>query len=199
MADNPHGLDPVKHALGVPLNACVNPYYVPSSYETALFIGDPVVKSGTANTGSVLLDGALMPAGSLPGVVQGNTTGANTGVMIGRVNSVNDLITKYSPADTEDCIMVCDDPYMVYRAQEDSDGGNIAIASVGLNTNLIFTHAGNTTTGISGAEIDSSEVATTATLAVKILRADPVAAAPGSNGEWWVTINSSEEPGAAGL
>lgn len=200
MADNPHGLDPVKHKLGVPLSATVNPYYVPSTYETALFIGDPVVKSGTANTATVANGAEAYVAGNLPEANIGNVAGANTGVMVGRRNQVNDLITKYSPADTEDVVLVCDDPFMVFRAQEDSVGGNIAIASVGLNTNLILTHAGDTTTGISGAELDSSEVATTAGLACKILRKDPVTAAPEANGDWHVLLNDhTEMPGVAGI
>ena len=48
MADNPHGFNPVKHKLGVPLSATVNPYYKKADYAVALFIGDPVVKNGTS-------------------------------------------------------------------------------------------------------------------------------------------------------
>jgi len=200
MADNPHGLDPVKHKLGVPLSATVNPYYVPSTYETALFIGDPIVKGGTANTGTVASGAESYVAGTLPTAAIGNAAGPNTGVMIGRRNQVNDLITKYSPADTEDVVVVCDDPFMIYRIQEDSVGGNIAVASVGLNADLILTHAGDTTTGISGAELDSSSVNTTAGLACKILRKDPAVAAPEANGDWHVLVNDNTEmPGVAGL
>lgn len=202
MADNPHGLDPVKHKLGVPLAATVNPYYVPASYETALFIGDPVVKSGTANTAVVGAGAEAFPAGSLPEINVGNAAGANTGVILGKRNAVSNLVQKHNPADTEAVMLVCDDPFVVFRIQEDSVGGNIAIASVGLNADMILTHAGDTTTGISGVELDSSSVNTTAGLACKILGMSPDqgATVPAANADWLVLLNDhSEMPGVAGL
>ena len=200
MADNPHGLTPKKHKLGVPLSATFNPYYVPSTYETALFINDPVVKTGTANTAVVAQGAEDYPIAHLPEINQGATGGNNCGVIVGKRNNVGNLQQKYNPADTEAIMGVCDDPYVVFQAQEDSVGGNIAIASVGLNTELIFTHAGNTTTGVSGAEIDSSEVAATATLAVKILRASAVIdnVIPGANSEWDVVLNVHSESHGTG-
>jgi hypothetical protein len=200
MADNPHGLNPKKHKLGVPLSATVNPYYVPATYETALFIGDPVVKSGTANTAVVAIGAEEYPIAHLPEINQGATGGNNVGVIVGKRNNVSNLEQLHNPVDTEAVMLVCDDPYVVFQAQEDSVGGNIAIASVGLNTELIFTHAGDAVTGISGAEIDSSEVAATATLAVKILRASAEIGnvIPGANAEWDIMLNVHSESHGTG-
>jgi len=39
-------------------NGAVNPYYIPAGYGTALFIGDPVIITGTANTAEVNFPGA---------------------------------------------------------------------------------------------------------------------------------------------
>jgi hypothetical protein len=57
---------------------------------------------------------------------------------------------------------------VVYEIQEDAAGTPIASTSVFLNCSLITT-AGSTTTGLSGMMLDSSAVATTATLPVKVL------------------------------
>jgi len=48
--DAPFGLRPIRHRNGAPYNGAFNHYYVASSYATALFVGDPVVKTGTSNT-----------------------------------------------------------------------------------------------------------------------------------------------------
>ena len=201
MADNPHGLDPIKHRLGAPLNAVVNPYYVPSSYGTALFIGDPVVKTGTSNTAVEAVGSEDYPAGYLPEINVASAAGVVTGVMVGKRNDVDALINKHNPASTEAIIMVCDDPNVVFRVQEDSVGGALAATDVGNNAEIALTHAGNATTGISGAELDSSSAATTAGLALKILRLDGSHGnVIGNNADWQVIINDhTEVNGAAGI
>ena len=60
----------------------------------------------------------------------------------------------------------------VMECQEDSVGGAIAAASEGLNCQVIVA-AANTTTGISAMEADSSTVATTTTLALRLLQPSP--------------------------
>ena len=42
--DSPFGLRPIRHRNGAAYNGAANPYYINSTYATALFIGDPVVK-----------------------------------------------------------------------------------------------------------------------------------------------------------
>mgnify|MGYP006137790821 CR=1 FL=1 len=42
--DRPSGLKPVRHKSGAPYNGAANPYFIPSGYATALYVGDPVVK-----------------------------------------------------------------------------------------------------------------------------------------------------------
>ena len=57
-SNSPFGLKPVRYRSGATYNGKVTPYYIPSSYGTALFIGDPVVKTGTSNTAEVNVPGA---------------------------------------------------------------------------------------------------------------------------------------------
>lgn len=158
--DSPFGLKPVRHKSGAPYNGAVNPYYVPGDYGTALYIGDPVVKTGTANTAVVAAPGVgKFGIGTLPAInktaagdVDGNTKRI-TGVIVGFAALPNDLSKPYNPANTERIALVCDDPDVVFEIQAD---GAVAAASMGLNAVLIYTHGGNTTTGLSGAELDTT-------------------------------------------
>ena len=165
-ADTPFGL---KLVGGVgPVQPRVQPYFVNSSYATALFIGDPVVKSGTSNTAVVSAVGAgTFDVGMLPEVekcVAG--TGTITGVIVGVYPTTRDSATS-SAASTEAIVMVCDDPNAVYEIQADAA---IAAADIGLNADPVFTHAGSTTTGLSGVELGGSSKNTTNSLQLRILR-----------------------------
>jgi len=155
-ADTPSGLTPVKHKSGAAYNGAASAYYVPATYATALFIGDPVTITGTANTTQVNAAGAgSFPVGTLPEV---NKTAAGdgnaiTGVIVGFAPDPNGLERTYNPASTERVVLVCDDPDMTFEIQAD---GAIAATQVGLNAVLIYTHAGSTVTGLSGAELDTT-------------------------------------------
>lgn len=159
-ADTPFGLKPVRHMLGLPLNGAVHPYYVPASYATALFIGDPVVKTGTANTAVVRAPGiGSFGIGTLPEINRtavGDVDGATkliTGVIVGFAPDPDGLGRIYRPASTERIAYVCDDPWVVFEIQAD---GAIPATSIGLNAVLIATHSGSTTTGLSGYELDTT-------------------------------------------
>jgi hypothetical protein len=155
-ADIPSGLVPVKHKSGAPYNGAASAYYVPSTYATALFIGDAVTITGTANTTQVNAAGSgSFAIGTLPEV---NLTAAGdgnpiTGVIVGFAPDPNGLERIYNPASTERVILVCDDPDMMFEIQAD---GAIAATQVGLNAVLIYTNAGSTVTGQSGAELDTT-------------------------------------------
>ena len=60
---------------------------------------------------------------------------------------------------------VVDDPSQLFLIQADED---VVQADIGLNANIAYT-AGSTTTGLSATELDSSTIANTATLALKIV------------------------------
>ena len=72
--------------------------------------------------------------------------------------SVN-ITTGYITAD------VIDDPNQLFLIQADED---VVQADIGLNANIAYA-AGSTTTGVSGTELDSSTVANTAGLVLKIV------------------------------
>lgn len=154
--DAPFGLRPIKHKGGAPYTGAANPYYIPSTYATALFIGDPVIKTGTANTAEVTEPGAgkFIP-GSLPEINKATAGDGNaiTGVIVGFSPDPDNLSRNYNSASTERIAYVCDDPDVIFEIQAD---GAIAATQVGLNAVLIYTNSGSTTTGLSGVELDTS-------------------------------------------
>jgi len=171
--DTPMGLRPLRHKSGAPYNGSVSPYYIPSSYNTALFIGDPVVKTGTSNTtGITVPGGGSFNVGTLPeinktaaGDVDGMTK-AITGVIVGFSPLPSNLDLKHNPASTERVAYVCDDPDVVFEIQAD---GAVPAASMGLNAVLIYTHSGSETTGLSGAELDTTSDAPAADASNQLL------------------------------
>lgn len=68
-------------------------------------------------------------------------------------------------------VMVADHPDQLFIAQEDADSNAIDLAEGGMNADIVSVAlcAGDTTTGISKQEIDSSSAAVTAALNVKLL------------------------------
>ena len=154
-ADTPFGLRPVGHPSGLS-KARVRAYYVPASYGTALFVGDPVVKTGTSNTTVVSAPGVgTMPVGTMPEVNKATAGDGNaiTGVIVGVAANPDGLGRRYLPASTGGVVFVNDDPTTEFEIQAD---GAIAAAQVGLNAVLIYTNAGSTSTGQSGAELDTT-------------------------------------------
>ncbi|QOR55460.1 MAG: hypothetical protein ULS35scaffold63_17 [Phage 33_17] len=171
----------------------MNYYYIPSN-GAALFMGDPIIKTGTSNSTSKI-DGKLVYPGTMPSISKAAAGDGNkiTGIIAGFQPSSSDFFTKYNKANNERIAMVFDDPMQEYIIQDD---GVVALDEtvVGLNANLIYTNTGNISLGTSGAQLNSSTVATTATFQLKILRlfASPNNAL-GTNAQWVVRINNQTD------
>lgn len=167
-ADTPFGLKPVRHKGGAPYNGAASPYLIPSSDSNAMFVGDPVVITGTANTAQIKRVGGDFQIGTLPTVAKATAGATNriTGVIVGFMPETRSSEV-YGVASTDRVALVADDPDLVFQAQADDA---LAVTGIGANANLVFTHSGNTITGISGVEVDSSTSAVGATLQVRVLR-----------------------------
>jgi hypothetical protein len=186
--DTPFGLKPIRHRSGSPYTGECNPYYVPSTYATALYIGDPVIITGTSN----ISDYQGYAAGSLPEINKATAAGGNyiSGVIVAFGPDRDNLSRVYKPASTEALVWVADAPELIFEVQEDSDGTALAATSVGLNADLVYTHSGSTITGLSGVELDRSTAATTSTLQLKIMRlVDRPDNAIGDFAKWEVLVN----------
>jgi hypothetical protein len=187
------GLIPRRYRNGSPFMGPLRKYYVNAGDATALYIGDPVVLSGTGD------------AKGVPGVTRATAaTGPITGVVCGIANdetlpSSNDMMMQgYRPASTAGYVLVCDDPTVLYEIQEDGIGGTLTQTAIGLNAALIAGN-GSTFTRYSGWMLDSSTAAVTATLPLRIIGLSQTPDNEmGANAKWLVAINVPTETGAAG-
>ena len=73
----PTGLTPVRYASGAPYNGASNVYYAPASDSNALYIGDPVIIAGSADTDGVPSITIATAGASFTGVVVGFKPDAN--------------------------------------------------------------------------------------------------------------------------
>ena len=167
--DAPSGLAPIGHLLGLNWSARCQMYCIPSTDDTNQFaIGDPVVLAGSADANGVPTI-TLATAGTNP-VLGCIVSGAGATLYGGTPGVPAETPILIPATKTRDYyVLVADDPWIIFAIQEDSDGGNIAAASIGLNANLIASAASNGY--VSGWELDSSSVTSGSTAQVKILRA----------------------------
>lgn len=156
-ADNARGLIPVRNAAGGVYNCAARAYTARSDYAQALFVGDPVVKSGLAD------------ANGRPGITlaSAGATNAITGVIVGFEDGPS-MILGYGAASTQRTVLVADDPDLLFEIQEDAGGATTALADIGLNADLVAA-AGSTATRTSGWMLDSSTKAVGATLQLKMV------------------------------
>jgi len=180
-ADTAFGLRPVSNLDGSPYNGAIREFSTVTGDATAIFIGDPVILSGTSsNIGGV----------DLPDVDQAATGDVIVGVVVG-VRPVTQDSTIYRAASTARVLLVAP-PNLLYEVQEVSGGTALTTAAIGLNANFVV-GSGSTATGYSGVELNNATEATTNTLDLQILgispRADNVA---GEHAKWLVRINRSQ-------
>jgi hypothetical protein len=188
------GFKPVKYLNGSPWTGKARMYYIPSSDGTATFIGDAVISAGSADT-----------LGKYATVKQAAAGEAIRGIVIGFSDQphvafdADNLYRAYRPADTAMYCLVVDDPSVIFEIQEDSDGNSLAATEVGLNTNIVV-GSGDTSSGKSAMELDSSDTGTNAQGQCKLLGiVDREDNALGTNAKWEVIINEHEFLSSDGL
>lgn len=177
--DTPFGLKPVRYMSGAPYNGAVNIYSTAAGDGTAIYVGDPVIISGTAQTirGSIYQD-----------VDQAATGDVVVGVVVGVVPDTRDSLV-YRAASTQRLLYVADDPNLLFEIQEVSGGTPLAANDIGLNANFVVA-AGSTTTGLSGVELNNATEATTNTLDVQIVGyVNREGNEIGEHAKWLVRIN----------
>jgi hypothetical protein len=177
--DTPFGLRPVRYMSGAPYNGAVNAYSTAAGDATAIYIGDPVIISGTAQT----IDGVIYQD-----VDQAATGDVIVGVVVG-VKPVTRDSTIYREASTQRIVYVADDPSLLFEIQEVSGGTSLTANDIGLNANFVVA-AGSTTTGMSGVELNNATEATTNTLDLQIVGfSNRIGNEVGENAKWLVRIN----------
>lgn len=204
--DRPRGLRPIKHLNGSPWNGRVTHYLVTDT--AAMYVGDIVKHSGTAGAAGAFVygqsvEGMPVCARCTDGT---GTTDTPLGVVVGFLPLQPLQDVNYKAADGTDRIaLVCDDPNVIFEAQEDAATTPIAAASVGLNI-MFSTTAGSTVTGESGMEIISTQVAATTTHPLRIVglvkrpdNALNTAGAADDEGKFLVLFNQHVFKGVAGF
>lgn len=194
-ANVPRGLIPYATIWGQKYNGSFNTYFVPSSYGTALYVGDPVDIISSSNDANGIPACKLATVGSpVIGVVVGIINGGDMGSM----NTVTRDLPVYHPASTAQYLAIADDPNLLHAIQDDASSQATAPNLwAGKNANLV-SGSGSNVTGYSGWQMAASTVATTNTLDLKIIRPlqQPdntigTAANTNMNAKWLVKLNNS--------
>jgi hypothetical protein len=170
--DTPNGLKPVRYQDGSPYNGAHNLYAKLAGYGTAIFIGDVVQLADVAADTGVRIQG--MDVEGMPAVELYAVNTDMIGVVVGFLPNPDALGTNHSPASTAAIVMVADDPNLIFEAQEDGVGGTYFTADmVGSNVDILGAIAGNTTTGQSIQELDSSVTPVSTTAGFRLMRLVP--------------------------
>lgn len=155
--DAAFGLRPVRHLNGSPWNGQTRKYLIEDDYNTALFIGDPVVMEGAL--------GADDARGIYPTIII--ATAATTNPCHGVIVSF-DFVgatglaenTVYNPAYTSRYANVCVDPDVIFIMQ-DNAGATLTVDAIGANADYA-SGTGSTSTGLSAWELDAGSISQTA-------------------------------------
>lgn len=183
--DAPNGFTLVGHLMGPGHSARVRAYSVNTTH-TQLFVGDAVKSSGTGESGFDNLPGVLVASA-------GNTVrGVLVGIKIQPATAAT-IHPGYLPTNTGGIVHVCDDPYAIFEAQEDSDSANLALTDIGATTDHVA-GSGDTTTAASGHEIDSDGTANEGLVILGLAPREENAV--GANARWLVMWKEHELRGA---
>lgn len=184
--NSPFGLRPWTQDGSTKSDFAVNIYAMSSSDANAVYIGDPVIVTGTGNT-----DGVPYVAKATAG------SGAYfTGVVVG-VIPTTDESTVYRAASTECLVLVADDPNQLFEIQSN---GTAAVTALGANADFSFGSGGSTASGQSGGVLAESTVDTTNTLQLRIERFSPVLNNEiGAYGKYIVRINLHQKRNLTGI
>jgi hypothetical protein len=160
----PFGLRPVRHAHGAPYNGAFKEYFATGA-TGAIYVGDPVVLAGSANTTEI----QGRAAGTLPTVTVAADGDGDPihGVCVGVAPVTADSLT-YRADSTDRIIQVADDPNLVFQVQCDGASTDWAATDVGSYANLLV-GTGSTVTGMSGWTADTTDGPDTADVSNQLL------------------------------
>lgn len=158
------GFRPVKHMNGSPYTGQVNRYMLPAGDSQVTNVGD-LVELNTAALEDP--NGGVYPAVERVGSA---TAAAIVGAVVGfEVDYSNLNAGMYRSASTRRIALVADAPDLIFACPQDGVGGVISAASVGLNCSLVLGSGTTAAPYASAMKLDSSAVATTATLPAQIV------------------------------
>jgi|TARA_R110002012_G_scaffold183472_3_gene349865 hypothetical protein len=155
--DAAFGMKPVRMIGGAPYTGGQSRYRIAANYGTSIFQGDMVAQV-TGGTVEIHADGGTVPV-----------VGVFNGCMYTDPTSGEQVFSNYYPASTNasDLIaFIIDDENVVYEIQADD---TFPVTDLFGNFDIVYTSAGSTKTGISGAELDVTTGATNTNLPIKAI------------------------------
>ena len=155
--DAAFGMKPVRMIGGAPYTGGQSRYRIAANYGTSIFQGDMVAQV-TGGTVEVHADGGTVPV-----------VGVFNGCQYTDPTSGEQVYSNYYPASTNaaDIIaFIIDNPDVVYEVQADD---TFPVTDLFGNFDIVYTSAGSTMTGISGAELDVTTGATNTNLPIKAI------------------------------
>ena len=204
-ANKPTGLSPVKFLSGANWNGKTRVYWLDSTSNNAMYVGDPValVAGLDAAYAHQSIDRATAGA-TMIGVALGFGAAGGVGRTGPFVDPTNLTLTYAPAAKTQGYfVAVCDDPNVIFEIQENSSpGGNAALTKTASSKNANFVYAAPAAGAtFSGTMLDVTSVAVTSTLNLKILGLKQSSDnALGNYAKWWVKMNNhSYSVGVAGI
>ena len=155
--DAAFGMRPVGRIGGTPYTGGLSRYRIAANYDTAIFQGDMVAQV-TGGGVEVHADGGTVPI-----------VGVFNGCMYTDPTTKEQKFSNFYPASTnasEIIAFIIDDPMVIFEVQCNAA---FPVADLLGNFDIVYTSAGSTTTGISGAELNVSDGNTTAALPLKAI------------------------------
>lgn len=152
-ANSPQGLRPVRDGSNRPWTGGGNTYYVTSAHAGNLFIGDPVLVTGSADTAGV----------PTVDIATAGATNYWTGVIVGFQPDTTIVANGYLPASTAGYVIVEDDPNVLYEVQ------TTTLAAADLEANSILAAGTGTRITGSGWYVDTATKGASATYQVRIV------------------------------
>jgi hypothetical protein len=155
--DAAFGMKPIRMIGGAPYTGGQSRYRIAANYGTSIFQGDMVAQV-TGGHVEVHADGGTVPI-----------VGVFNGCMYTDPTTSEQVFSNFYPASTNasDIIaFIIDDPSVVFEIQCNAA---FPIADLFGNFDIVYTTAGSTSTGISGAELNVADGGTGTTLSVKVI------------------------------
>ena len=155
--DAAFGMKPVRMIGGAPYTGGQSRYRIAANYDTSIFQGDMVTQV-TGGHIALHADGGVVPI-----------VGVFNGCQYTDPTSGEQVYSNYYPASTNasDLIaFIIDDPMVVFEVQADIA---FPIADLFGNFDIVYTTAGSTKSGVSGAELKVTDGGTALTLPVKAI------------------------------
>lgn len=187
--NQPSGLNPVGHILGLDWSQKTQRYYIAASDTNAYANGDPVKLSATSDANGVA--GCTLATAGTGNAILGVIVGMG-GPQYGGVNAdVNALNVLVIPATKTRAyyVEVVVDPFVLFEIQDDGTA-TPTTAFTSLNYNLV---TGTNNGYVSGWQLGGSTAATTSTLQLQVMQ---MAQRPnntlGLNAKWIVRINNHQ-------